>query len=67
LPVDRLSIDAYRRVPGVACGGPAVDACCAAVTFLAERPRRPGGRVLGQRQAEHIGRETFGPLLRTAS
>jgi hypothetical protein len=35
-------------LPGVDCGGPAVDACCAAVSFLAEQPRRPGGRVLGQ-------------------
>jgi hypothetical protein len=55
-----------------ACSGPAVDACCSSLNFFADAAsarrwanRHPEvrGSVLGQQQAEALGRETFGPLL----
>ncbi|MFE4801538.1 organomercurial lyase [Streptomyces sp. NPDC056708] len=53
-------------------GGPAATACCDALNFfasdatartwIAEHPGFPG-RIVDQAQAEHIGAQTFGPLL----
>lgn len=53
-------------------GGPAASACCDALNFFADpgnahawatqHPDVPG-RVVDQSDAEHIGRQTFGPLL----
>lgn len=55
-----------------ACSGPAVDVCCSSLNFFADaasarrwarRHPQVRGSVLGQEQAEALGRETFGPLL----
>ncbi|MET9514691.1 organomercurial lyase [Streptomyces sp. NPDC002994] len=55
-----------------ACSGPAVDACCSSLNFFADSASalrwaadhpEVRGQVLGRRQAEVLGRETFGPLL----
>ncbi|MEU9848186.1 organomercurial lyase [Streptomyces sp. NPDC047985] len=53
-------------------GGPAATACCDALNFftsdatartwVAEHPGVPG-RIVDQAQAEHVGAQTFGPLL----
>ncbi|MFE2304661.1 organomercurial lyase, partial [Streptomyces sp. NPDC059411] len=60
---------ARRPRPG---GGPAASACCDALNFFtdtanahawtSQHPDVPG-QVVDQPTAEHIGRQTFGPLL----